>query len=388
MNKCLLHSTKALNFLRTHLLSLLLLLFYLTEGYSKLTVLTFGERPIIARAFKAIVLLVILLGLMKAKKNFILILLISLCFILGQLFINPNFDFIVLLVFIKYLFPIMLFTYFNQKRPDETTLMNLRKIFEALILFNSILIFIGFIFHIDLFETYRGSRFGYNGLLVSSAVSTYIYIITLFYFLLKYKSEFIYKKKVIFIILSCLLVGTKSLYLGVIAVLLFYLYRTTNKKQKYISIFSIVLLAFSGGYYALFISGMFNEIRISRGILTAILSHRNEIFTQEMLPFIKDNWTIVNYFFGGINNISTRPQMAFLDLFYFFGATGSIIYIYSYTSSYFKFKIKGVSLFFILILGLVVSFSGNFFLNASVVIYMLVIKETIILENRSESGDF
>ena len=375
MNKCLLHSTKALNFLRTHLLSLLLLFFYLTEGYSKLTVLTFGERPLLTKTLKLVVLLFVILKLLHTHKLIKQIFLITICFILGQLFISPNFQENILISLVKYLFPIILFAYFNKYRINLKTIRKTENIFVAIILINSVLIFLGVIFQIDLFETYKGDRFGYNGLFVSSATGSYVYIIALFYFLFKYKKQIIYNGKAIFIAIMCLLIGTKSIYLILGLTFLFYFIFYTNNRKRQIGVALIILLSIVGAYYMLFLWDTFNDIRKTEGVLTSILSFRDKLFLEKMIPFLKNNWSVVNYLFGGINTISTRSQMGFIDLFYFFGAIGSILYFYTYVKNYIKFRITKEFLFFLLSLGIIIFISGNFFLNASIVVYILFIRE-------------
>ncbi|MDC9724100.1 MAG: hypothetical protein PSN34_15200 [Urechidicola sp.] len=249
--------------------------------------------------------------------------------------------------------------------------------FEKVIIFNSLLIVIGGIFEIQLFKTY-GGRFGYNGLFVTSAAGTYAYLVALFYFLFKYKKKFIYDIKSIIIMISCLLIGTKSLYLGVGFVLMFYFILYTDKRQRILGLSFITISLIVAVYYALFIWDVFNSIWLNDGLLTSILSYRDQLFIDRTLPFIEANWSAVNYFFGGVNSISTRSQMGFVDVFYFFGIVGGFYYLWVYKSTFIKFKINRVSLLFLFLLCAIIFISGNFFLNASVVIYMLVVRESLL----------
>jgi hypothetical protein len=97
-----------------------------------------------------------------------------------------------------------------------------------------------------------------------------------------------------------------------------------------------------------------------------------------MIPFINEQWRLPNYLFGGINAIKTRPQMALFDLFYFFGLIGSMIYIWSFNKIFFTFKLKGNALIYLVALLFIVILSGNFLLNASIVIYILILRELLI----------
>ena len=296
-------------------------------------------------------------------------------FYLRSIIYKPNFQENILISLVKYLFPIILFAYFNKYRINLKTIRKTENIFVAIILINSVLIFLGVIFQIDLFETYKGDRFGYNGLFVSSATGSYVYIIALFYFLFKYKKQIIYNGKAIFIAIMCLLIGTKSIYLILGLTFLFYFIFYTNNRKRQIGVALIILLSIVGAYYMLFLWDTFNDIRKTEGVLTSILSFRDKLFLEKMIPFLKNNWSVVNYLFGGINTISTRSQMGFIDLFYFFGAIGSILYFYTYVKNYIKFRITKEFLFFLLSLGIIIFISGNFFLNASIVVYILFIRE-------------
>lgn len=369
--------TKCYNFIESHLLSILLVVFYISEGYSKYVSLNFHERPDITKIIKLGVMMFILASLIKNYQLFIQLTLIISSFILGQLFISPNFNLVVLGVFLKYIFPLLLFAYFNKNRLSVKAWKTLQNTFESVIIFNSVLIVIGIIFEIQLFKTY-GGRFGYNGLFVTSASGTYAYLVTMFYFLFKNKKAFIYDVKSIIIMISCLLIGTKSLYLTLGLVLMFYFILFTNKKQRILGLSLMSILLLLGIYYTLFIWDVFNSIWLKDGLLTSVLSYRNELFLERTLPFIEVNWSFINYLFGGVNSISTRSQMGFIDIFYFFGTVGGGFYLWVYTKTFIKFKINRGSLLFLFLLCDVIFISGNFFLNASVVIYLLIVRESLL----------
>jgi hypothetical protein len=103
-----------------------------------------------------------------------------------------------------------------------------------------------------------------------------------------------------------------------------------------------------------------------------------------MIPYIQDNWGFVNYLFGGINNISLRPQMAIFDLVFVFGFIGASIYLFLYFKLLVIFKKDIYYKFFISILSVILFFSGNYFLNASVAIYILVLREYFMYNEPSK----
>ncbi len=357
------------------LIPILLIVFYSTEAIYKYMLFTEGINTILSKCAKGLLITYILLILIVTQKWKILksILLITIIFSIGQLLITPNFNFYVLVNFIKYIFPILLFAYFNSFITEESKKL-IFKIFEKLIIFNSLLIIMGAILDIYILNTYIGPRFGFNGLLVTSATSTYFYIIALIYLFLKYRHAFFRQPLVILCIIGALLLGTKSIYLFILFVFFIYTYFYVNliiNRYIYLGLFIVMVLSF---YYMFFEYEIFNSLRKKEGLLTAIMSKRDKIFNQKTLPFIKDNWEGLNYFFGGINDVSSRPQMCVIDILYYFGLIGAFIYLKTFVKEFINFELKKSHIIFICIISLISIITGNFFINASIPIYLLVLK--------------
>src|SRR5690606_3298016 len=112
----------------------------------------------------------------------------------------------------------------------------------------------------------------------------------------------------------------------------------------------------------------------NEGFLTSLLSTRNKAFMEETLPFIQQQWSWLNYLVGGISDLETRSQMGIVDVFYFWGIAGGSLYLYMYYKSFVTFKLNKVVLSLMITLFGLISLSGNFFENASVAIYMLVLR--------------
>ena len=364
--------------LKNNLLPALLVLFYLSEALNKYAIFNFGEPTFVAKAIKGLVLVFCLFSIIflrKARKKLLLIAALIITFSIGQYFLQPNFDKVVVLNFVKALFPLILFIYYSY----NTSNINLTiLVFEKIALFNSLFIIIGVLFNVYSFQTYGGSRFGYNGFLVSSATATYFYTIVLFHYFIKYKERLFFNIERLIVLLSLIFIGTKALYLALIVSLFIFLYFYYNKKWKYhlIVILSSIVIFFS--YYFVFLHNSFSEIIYKNGIIASITSLRSTILIDQMIPFIKNNWTITNLFFGGINDISTRPQMSLFDLFYFFGLAGSFLYLIIYYKSYFTFKTTKIEKSYFVVIFLACLVSGNFFINATTAIYMVFIRESII----------
>lgn len=364
-----------------------LMMFYVTEAINKYIVFNYNTTSYISRIVKTIVVLYIIGSLVTKKpyKEAKYIITIIVFFVVGQLAMTSNFDLIVIVNIIKYIFPLILFTYFNYYPLPVLEKKIIVNFFEKIIVFNSALIIIGAVLSVPLFKTYDGSRFGYNGLLITSATATYFYCIAISHLFLKYQRDFFKKRIVILSCIALILVGTKSLYLLTFFTVILFIQRFVNIKVKgllFLIIISIMVLSF---YYIFFVNEIFSSLRINQGILTSILSYRDKILIQKTIPFVNENWNFINYLFGGVNDISKRPQMSFIDLLYFFGIIGSLLYLYVFKLTYFNFDYKK-NLFFLYFLILVSFISGNFFLNASLPIYLIILKECNILNSLDKNN--
>jgi len=363
-----------------YFLSVLLILFFVTEAINKYTIFTIGEPVSFAKIVKGLVLVFCagwITFINKLYREILIVILLFALFVLGQIFIAPNFNRTIILNVIKYFFPLILFLYFNNNQKEDTSLLLF--LFEKIALVNSLCIIAGLVFSVTFFHTYGGSRFGYNGFLVSSATSTYFYFFILFHYFITYKHKLFNRIERIVVIASLVIVGTKSIYLLLlILAVLFFIYHIHSRWKLYmISFLSLLILGFL--YFIFFKYDVFESIIKEKGVLASITSLRSEIIFEQMIPFIENNWDIMNYVVGGINNISTRPQMAFIDLFYFFGILGGIIYLKLYWNSFFNFRTNLTEKIFFALLFAICFISGNFFINATTVIYMLIIRESIKL---------
>lgn len=359
-----------------------MVLFYLSEGFSKYFYHYSDFRISFPKNIKTIVLVILVLFLIFKKKWFKLSLITFLItfFFIGQYFISTDyFNKDIISILTKYIFPLLLFEsaflYFNK---------NNRKIFfktfELIIIINFLLILLGLFFNIDMLKTY-GPRFGFNGLFITSATSTYFYIIAVFYlYLIRNKSKYFLFLSVITII-SSVLIGTKSNYLFLMLFAIFIaIYQIAKKyriKAILIAFTLIVLLTIS-----FFIFEPSHLILIKeRGLLTSILSYRDDLLVNRTMPFINEKWNLINYFFGGIDNTLNRSQLGFFDLILTFGIVGSSLYLYAYYKSLFKTKLNKNALFILVSLSLIIALGGNFFFSATIIIYLTIIQQILIEKN-------
>src|SRR5690554_4551154 len=227
----------------------------------------------------------------------------------------------------------------------------------------------------------RSTLFPYTTLFRStSATSSYVYAVAIFYFLLKLKRNFLKSWKTYFVIACTIFTGTKILYIALIASLFIYLICFVNfsKQQRKLIFFVIMSACAAIAYFFFFEFGIFNQIRQNEGLLSAILSYRDDLFMEQTLPFIKENWSWANYLFGGISELSVRSQMGFIDVFVFWGILGGLYYLYTFYKTFVTFPIDKNVVYILLSLGLMVFLAGNFFENASVAIYLVILKEKLI----------
>lgn len=374
------------------ILIFLLIIFFLSEAISKISVLSHAENFGIQPGIKSIVLVLILMGLvLYRKKELVYIFVLTAIFCIGQLTISEGFQLHVVPYFLKYIFPIAFLGFFTVQ--EHNPKLKLLSFFEYILIFNSALVLIGFVFEIHFFRSYTGARFGYNGLLMASSTGTYFYIIGLCYFLARYQKKVIVNWRFWLIVLAGLLVGTKAIALATTAIFSFYIIKFVySKTVKWVLIALVVSVAISFAYYLFFINPIFRSLWETDGLLTSFLSFRDQLFMEKTLPYMQQNWGFWNYLFGGISNFEIRPQMALFDTIFFWGLIGSFCYAYFYSKSLLQFKIKNSPGQFILMLLLVIALlAGNFFYNASVVIYVVILRECLMLtareayENKSNS---
>jgi hypothetical protein len=96
------------------------------------------------------------------------------------------------------------------------------------------------------------------------------------------------------------------------------------------------------------------------------------------LPYIKENWTFVNYCFGGVTDFTTKSEMGFIDVFYFFGLIGGLLFLWSYFKSYLTFNFNRINVAFLSLLVIIIFFAGNFFLYTTIPFLMIVLRERFL----------
>lgn len=324
--------------------------------------------------------------LLKNYKAVVALGVFSVCFAIGQWFLPAgSFDKDVVISFSRYLFFLTTILFFTSSRRELSHSHRLEKMFKGLLVGNSLLIILAWIFEWAVFKTYGESRFGYDGLFMASSTAAYFYIIGFVFVLIKYPENWFAKWFVWLVVIAGILTGTKSVVLAFLLMAgAWFFLRLKTKKAKLVLLSGVLVLG-AVAAAVFFTSPVFSEIITENGWLSAVLSNRDQLLMERTLPFVTEKWNAGNYFFGGLRHTWLRPQMALFDLVFYFGFTGTVLYLWLFFKSYFDFhySAKFITACFV-ILFLTVFITGNFFYNANVPIYLVVLKYTIARRNEDQ----
>ncbi|MBW2937244.1 O-antigen ligase family protein [Aureisphaera sp. CAU 1614] len=357
----------------------LFVLFFALDALGKTHIFskTTTTIPMIIKGIMSGGIILTLAALYKNKKVFILLLILALFFAFGQWTLEIPFSKKNLIIFGKFITPLIFFELFNKAEISKQSAKRLFNVFEWTIVINSVLIFVGFIFKIKLFESYIGPRFGYNGLFITSGVSSYCILISLAYFYFSYKRELWKNIKFWIFFVSCFFIGTKVVYLGILVFLIATISQLNISKGKYVL---LLFATFIGAlfYISFYEVGFFAKLTHEKGIVSSFLSLRNELFMDRTLPFIQENWDWKNYLFGGVSNYDLRSQMEVIDIFLFWGILGGIIYLYSYGITFVTFKMNKALVLFFVLFSIILLFTGNFFVYTMTALFLLILRMQIL----------
>jgi hypothetical protein len=334
-----------------------------------------AEKPELLQVTKGIILLGLgLYIIIKDPKRLWLLGLLCLSFLLGQFALGNGIYKDAVIAFVKFLYPIILLVFFNIYSLSIKQSKRFFLVFEGIMLCNSLLVFIGLLFEIKFFNTYLNPRFGFNGLFVSSATGSYVYGLTLIYLLAKYKTTVFKRIPNIIIIGSMFCVGTKVSYLLLGCFFAVYLWKYTRISKKII-LSTLIVLLIVAVYVFFFEFGIFNEIRKKDGLISAIMSYRDKLLIEQTIPYIQEHWSVLNYLFGGVSDLSTKSQIEFFDLFYFFGIIGGLLYYFIIFKAFLVINLEIHIAVLLSVLFIIVLLAGNFFSYPSIAIYLVVLRE-------------
>jgi len=385
---------------KKHFLIAMLVCFYASEAGTKLAFrfdLGFHNYSALIKGVFAVLILIysLLVWDSTVKKTTTFLVVIFAVFLLGQYAFSgwafgENF-FKNCIYFSRYVFVFILSMFIFKSRSTMTN--KLFYVYEKIVIFNSIMILVGVLFDVALFQTYN-TRFGYNGLFMTPSIGTYFYALALTYFSYKYLYE---KQKLLELILVgivCFLVGTKALLLffALTGVHVFFAKKLYKSKLFYtVALGSVLLfLVFKKtiiGFLVQKFDVLFNVYQ-DYGLITMLTSLRDKNFQEDFIPLVYEKWHALNFLFGGTDFEVYRVEFEVLDLFLFFGIIGTILYLWHYFTKVLVFKeINTFGKYQMAILSLTALLSGNFFNNAPVVLYLLVVLSFFNMEKHTiENG--
>lgn len=376
---------KMSSFVKVNLLALWLILSFILEGVYKYLFLADQSEYRILAILNASILIAASLYLLwnKHYKALIVCGVLSFFTLIGYIVLTEKVGHLEQFTMLgRYLFPLVVLAFSNIFTTQKIR-ENLIRAFEIIILLNIGLIILGAIFKIDYFSTYNNmSRFGFNGMLLNGSKASYIYTIALMYFTLfrNYKSTWRKVFTVLIVLLGVVLLGTKTIYIGVATVVFAIFYKRFGYVVSAIASLAIVAL----GVAAITQSDLFSNAIQVDGFWSPLLSYRDVLLTQNLLPFIDQHWTFINYLFGGYGGGDLRSQFGLIDLFFYFGIIGTIIYVLQLFFSFFNKSPNSLTV--ILCAGILIQamLSGNFFFNASITIYILIFQQILQLKKTSQ----
>lgn len=312
-----------------------------------------------------------------------------LCSLFGLMISNKINWFSIIYIQGQYFFGLLVFFFFVNYY-KYLKVKYLIKLLEILLWSNLIFILVGYFFEILLFKTY-GGRFGYDGIFKSTSVASYFYMFSLVLFLNQKKSKYNYL--LLFnIIISSLLVGSKTLYAFLIVVFLYFIANKGVRLIKNKKLFWASFIGFVSVMSILLLEPLFSLNRVLKrvledhGVLTAIFSYRDVLVKNAMIQ-VKEKFTIMNYLFGGLDHIQKLSQVALVDLFISFGFVGSSLILYFIIVNFPRTQNKNINfmLFSILIFVLL---RGNFLYYPSEIFISMTIFAVLLKTNESNINQF
>lgn len=378
-----------------NVLPVILVFFLLSESLTKILDYSGVEHYRVGIIFKLLFLLYVFLCRSLNKNLISIIGILTTLFFLSQLIINTPFSIetkiIKNLIYLgKYLFIIITADYIKNLNMDYLKIMKAVKVIMYFLRINFILIILGVIFDIDVFKTYAQNRFGFDGLIQMNSHASYIYGFALIYVLY----NFLQTKKLTLdfwiVFISGILIGTKTLYLLYVLIGIYFIYYFKLHKKPVFYIITVLILSqilvFNTMLSQLFETFFLASFKIYHecGFWAAITSTRNVLLTQTLDLAFNYYWTIPNYFIGGSFFNVIRTEMAFVDLFLFWGIIGMTYYFWLYYKYIIVNFMSHPFLKFAIVSILICAFfGGNFFTNAVIAIHIIVFSNFFMLNTKN-----
>jgi hypothetical protein len=249
---------------------------------------------------------------------------------------------------IRFTFPILFLGVWSSLENSTMYSFNFLKLVYKVTLLNSLLVCVGVIFDLSLFESYPNSgRWGYSGLIsnVYSVIFSSLFLISKID-----RSKFDFRH--VLLIISLLFSGTKSGILSLTLILLIVAIKSL-KLRRLILAAIVLLLAFSSSWLPIIVSynPFWENVYSKHGFWGVFSSLRNKNFIEFM--YIIENSSVFNWILGGGARFEDFwVEILPADIFMFYGSLGLFV------MSWFYFRlIQGWKVYIPFIVGLL---NGSF----------------------------
>lgn len=367
---------------KNNLLIIFFLIIVVGDALTKIFLDTQGINP--SKYVKAFLLGPLILMSFKVQKKLFIYLSISFFLLLiGSLSISTDRFVNNIPKFFEYYFFVLFFTAFLDINYKKIGL-----ILEMVFLFHALVIILAAVFEYQFLKTYLYSeRIGYLSFFNSQNEFSYVIMAGITFFAVKVKINNILSiLKVLIMIFAGLMTGTKAVALFLILLCSYFLFIKTKPKifLPIIAFVSVIALIFwqnivsflKVNYNALY--GVYQR----EGFLSFLSSQRTEL-VWERYKANQIDLSLPNYFVGSYD-LSNLYEMSILDIPFFFGFIGAVLYCYIV----YRFVIKRIpfnqiiKVHLLIVVGLSLV-AGYLFENASAQVYTL-----LVILYLSETHDF
>lgn len=365
---------------------------FLTSLSNKVFEVDFYRYSGLVKLFaEVLMVLAIIFSYKKTSKILKILGLITTTFVVGQFLIKEPYNIAVELsqgniyYFNRYIYLLVFIIFINSIKIKRQAFIKTYTYFERFLYLNSVVIIIGFLFHIELFRSYEYSeRFGFSGLLSKPGEASFLYmtaIICNYYLWSLYRENIFLLKTILFITIS-LFLGQKKIFLFLFLLMLVHIiYKFKYRRIALTALSSsLIIMYFFRNYLIISIiklSPFWEASYQQNGLLYVITSFRNVLLERAHIH-VEENWNFLNYIFGGIKLGVYKTEFGFADVFFFFGIFGILYYIYIFSlfiKNKQQFTIALISTLFITSF-----FSGGLLLHVTAIL-IFYITTTFIIDN-------
>lgn len=344
--------------------------------------------------FEVLMVGMIITNFKKSIRTFWFILAFTISFIISQFLLSETgaYDFKTQVLsgniyfFNRYIYLLIFILFIKTVLLKQETYEKIYCYFEYFLYINAIALLVGYLFHVEIFRSYEyTTRFGVSGFFSKPGEASYMYMIAVivsYYFWIEKKSK-IDLYKLLFFIACSLCLGQKKmlLFLGLLGVVHLIHYNRFKKVFRILLPLSLVVFLFfkeSIIEAVLSRSPFWKVIYDESGLISAIFSYRDQLFVNAM-THIEENWTFLNYIFGGLDFNHFKVEFEFIDLYIFLGVSGIVYYLYVVSSCLNGGNFLKRNLIVITFLSSLLS--GGLILNVTAAIFLYIAAKYIMLPN-------